>query len=96
MVTMGRCRKLRRPFRNFLRRSLRFSNYLFGKLMRQMVLPDNDFHVDADISRASQNFEHASGGRQAALGKTRDFDVHYGAIQFRKTGAAADDWLSSR
>ena len=36
----------------------------------------------------AENFDHASGGRETALGKARDLDVHDGAIEFRQAQAA--------
>ena len=35
---------------------------LVGENVRQMMLANNDFDVDADFARASENFEHAADG----------------------------------
>jgi hypothetical protein len=57
--------------------------------MRQMVLADHDFGVHAHIAGAAENFNHAARGRDAALGKTRQLNVDYGAIEFGQAQAAA-------
>ena len=59
-----------------------------GKNVRQMMLADHDFDVDADFARTPENFDHASRRRQPALRKPRDFDIHNGAIQFRQSHPA--------
>ena len=53
--------------------------------MRQVMLADDDFNVDADLARASEYFKHAARRRQAALRIARDLHVHDRAIEFRQT-----------
>ncbi len=92
MVTIGRSRKSRRAaeivFGDLLRRGFRVGEDFFREFVRQMVLANDDFDVDADIAGAAENFDHAAHRREAAARKARDFDVHDRAIEFGKAQAA--------
>ena len=50
--------------------------------MRQVMLANDDFDVDAEIAGAAENFDDASGGRSAAARKAQDLDVDDGAVEF--------------
>ena len=55
--------------------SLRLSDHLRGKPMRQMVLPNDDFDVDAKIIRPAENFDHAAHAVFAIGGELNHLDV---------------------
>ena len=63
MVTIGSVRKSSPAreigFGHLLRRGQRFRDDFVGKNMRQMVLANDDFDVDANFAGASKNFDHA-------------------------------------
>jgi hypothetical protein len=50
--------------------------------VRQMVLANDDFGVDAEIARAAEDFDNASGGSGAATAVTNEFGIDDGAIEF--------------
>src|ERR1700733_8711396 len=66
-----------------------FNQNFFGENMRQVMLANDDFDIHADFTRASENFQDASDGRETTFGVALDFHVHDSAIEFRKTQAAA-------
>src|SRR6185369_6744159 len=57
--------------------------------MGQLVLADDDLGVDADFAGASENFDDASAGGQAALRKAQQLNVDNGAIELVKMRDAA-------
>ncbi len=52
-----------------------------------MMFADDDFNIDADFARTPENFDHASGRRDAAPRIARDLHVYHRAIEFRQTHA---------
>ena len=79
---------------HLLRRRFCVGNHFVREDVRQVMLPDDDLDIDADIARAAENLDHAARRREAALGIARDFDVHHGAIELRKPQAAKRGRLS--
>jgi hypothetical protein len=63
----------------------RLGQYLLREGVRQMMLADDDLSIDADFTGTAKNFLDASGRRETGLGESRDFDVHYRAVQFCQT-----------
>src|SRR5947209_16585837 len=61
---------------------LGFVEDLARKLMREMMLADDDFGVDADFAGAAEDFDDAAGGSSAAAWIPDELDVYYGAIEF--------------
>ena len=68
-------------FRHLLLHSARLRQHLRIELVRQMMFADDDFDVNADVARASENFDHAAGGREPSFRIARDFDVDHPAIE---------------
>ncbi len=66
------------------RRAPRLRQHRLGKPVRQVVLADQDFDVDAEFARPPQHLEHAPRRRHAPAREPRQFDVHHGAIQLRE------------
>lgn len=62
---------------------------LFVKDMREMMLANDDFDVDAHFTVAAENFDDASGGSDAGVRETRQFNVDDGAIELRQAQTAA-------
>src|ERR1019366_2429999 len=60
---------------------LRLLDHLGRKLVGQVVLADDDLHVDAEIVGVAEDFDHAAHRRRAALGVLQQFDVDYHAFQ---------------
>ena len=58
-----------------------------GKCVREVVLADDDFDVDADVAGAAEDFDDAARRRGAATREARDFDVDDGAVEFGKAQA---------
>ena len=75
-------------FGDLRRRGFRCRDDFFRKFVRQMMLANDDFDVDADVAGTAENFDHAAHGREAAAREARDFGVHDGAIEFGKAQAA--------
>ena len=86
MVTMGRWRKSSRPcvsasLTGCASDSASLSD--FGREdVRQVMLADDDFDVDAEIAGAAENFDDAAGRRSAAARKAQNLDVDDGAVEF--------------
>src|SRR5689334_631308 len=57
--------------------------------MRQMMLADNDFDIDAHVAGAANNLHHASRGRNAALRITRQLDIYNCTFELGQTQAMA-------
>ncbi len=53
--------------------------------MRDVMLADDDFHVDTEVIRMAQDFDDASGGVAAVFGEFQDFDVHHHAVEILGT-----------
>ena len=49
--------------------------------MRQVMLADNDFDIDAKIVRAAQDFDHAAAGGARGRWPSRYFDVDHQTFQ---------------
>ena len=83
-------------FADRTRGAARFGENLFGETVRKMMLANNDLDIHADIAGPAENFDNASGSRDAGARETRQLDFHHGAIEFGKTLARADVIWSSR
>ena len=55
-----------------------------GKCVREVMLADDDFDVDAEVAGAAEDFYDASGWRGAAARVAGELDVDYGAVEFGK------------
>src|SRR5260370_1426695 len=73
-------------FADGLGTALGFVKDFGGEDMREMMLADDDFGVDAKVARATENFDDAAGRRCAAVGETEQLDVDDGAIKFIEAG----------
>ena len=75
MVTTSRPRKSRRPdqfpARDHAGDGLRLLDHFGRKMVRQMVLADDDLDVDAEIAGRAQNFDHAPHGLLSVLADIR-------------------------
>ena len=49
--------------------------------MRQVMLANNNFRVDAEFAGLAQNFDHPPDGSDASLWETQQLHVHHGAIK---------------
>src|SRR6266481_3665945 len=65
-----------------LRASLGFVQDLGREDVREMVLANDDFGVDAEIAGAAENFDDATGGRCAAAREAEQLDVDDGTVEF--------------
>ena len=76
----------------------RFVQDFGGKRMRQVVLADDDFDVDAEIARAAENFDDAPGGCCATARKAHELHVHDGAVEFfqARDASSAGCWFHRR
>src|ERR1035437_2081550 len=61
---------------------LRLLDDLGRELVGQVVLADDDLHVDAKIVGVAEDFDHAADRGRAALGILQHFDVDHHAVQF--------------
>src|SRR5215469_4431111 len=68
---------------------LRFLEDLAREGMRQMMLADDDFGVYTEFARTTQNLDHATAWRGAALWIARQLDVDHGAVEFFQPRNAA-------
>src|SRR3984893_16739274 len=59
-----------------------------GKCVREVMLTNDDFDVDAEVAGAAKDFHDASGWRGAATRVSREIDVHCGAVEFGKNREA--------
>ena len=53
---------------------------IFRKLVRDMMLPDHDLDVHAEIVRIAEDLDHAPHGVAAVLGEIEHLDVHHHAV----------------
>ena len=60
---------------------LRVFHYRCRKHMRQMMLANNNFRVDAKLARPPQNLDHSASGRGASPRIPHHLNVHHRAIQ---------------
>jgi hypothetical protein len=60
-----------------------------GKRVREMVLANDDFGVDAEFAGAAENFDDAADGSLSAASVAEEFDVDDGAFEFRELRKAA-------
>src|ERR1700693_3866920 len=74
---------------HLLVRITRLGLYLVRENMRQMMLTDNDFHIDANIAGTADNFQNASGRSNSPAWIARDLDVNNRTVEFRKSRSAA-------
>ena len=74
-----------------MRRAGGFRQHFRRKFVREMMFPDQDLDVHAEIAGATENFDHASGRGDAAARKASHLHVYDGAIKFRQTHATL--WL---
>src|SRR5579863_4242424 len=72
---------------HLLRRGVRFGKRSIREHMRQMMLPDNNFDVHANLTGASQDFDDASGGREATLRITGKLHIYDSAVELRQPHA---------
>jgi hypothetical protein len=66
---------------NRSRRRSRLGHHVVGKNVRQAVLSDDDFDIDARLARLAQNLDYAPGGAHPAPGESGEFDVHRRAVK---------------
>ena len=59
---------LTQSFTHGLRTMLRFIQSFAGEYMREMMLADDDFGVDAEFARTAENFDDAAGRGCASIG----------------------------
>lgn len=67
--------------------------------MRQMVLANDDFGIDAEIAGAAEDFDNASGGSGATTAVANEFGIDDSAIEFgdvRKALAASGEFFCAR
>ena len=57
------------------------STHLGRKLVRQMMLADDDLDIDAEIVRAAEDLDHAADGAAALLRKFEQLDIDDHAVQ---------------
>ena len=85
MVTMSRSRKSWRLASSSeadgVGERLGLFEDLGRKLMRDVMLADDDFDVDAEVVRMAQDFDDAADGVVAVFGKFEDFDVDDHAVE---------------
>ncbi len=70
----------------------RLCDDIFGENIRQMMFADDEFNVHADFAGAAEDFENASGGREATFRISHDLNVDDGAIEFREARATGRHW----
>ena len=66
---------------NDIGEALRLFQNLGRKMMRDMVLPDHDLDVHAEIIRPSEDFDHASNRVLAVFRKFQNLDVDHHPVQ---------------
>ena len=71
-----------------MRRGSRLRQNFRRKLVRQVMLANQNFHVHAEIAGPSENFDHAARRRHSAARKARQLHVDDGAIEFRQADAS--------
>ncbi len=64
-----------------LGRGLRLVDHVFREAMRQVVLANHDFDVDAEFVRPAEDFDDAARRGHAAAREARDLHVNHGAIE---------------
>jgi hypothetical protein len=53
-----------------------------GKCVREVMLANDDFDIDAEVAGTAEDFYDASGWRCAATRVAGELDVDYGAVEF--------------
>jgi hypothetical protein len=69
-------------FTHGLRSTLRFSQNFGGERVREVMLPDNDLGINAEIPGTAQNLDDAAGRRGTCLRIAQQLHVHHGSVQF--------------
>src|SRR5713101_2432975 len=68
-------------FADGLRAELRLVQNFGGEGIREMMLADDNFRIDAEFARPAQNFDHAAGGGRALAGVAQQFDVYHRSVK---------------
>src|SRR5882762_11620835 len=75
-------------FTHGLRATLRFIQNFAGEYMREMMLADDDFGVNAEIAGTPENLDDPAGRGCASLRITQQLHVYDGPVQFIQPGDA--------
>ncbi len=66
---------------NHVGKVLRLLQNFRRKMMRDVMLPDHDLDIDAEIIRPAEDFDHSANRVLAAFGKFQNLDVDHHAVQ---------------
>src|SRR3989449_5229866 len=86
------------PLADRVRHLACFGQHFVGKLVRQVVLADDDLDVHAELAWPAQDLHHAPGRRHPASRVTSQLDIHHRPVEFgqarpaRAAARALRDW----